>query len=182
VGPFQLNIQCRSGEVRLIGIEYSVAIWIRWAHSDSIFNADRNWIFSSHTDRVGRLWLNIQCRSGQVRLIRIEYAVVMPIGWAHSTLNIQWSSRQVRLIGMDYWIVILIRWAFQLNIQWRSRQIRLIGIEYWVAILIRWAHSALNIQCKSGQVRVIGIEYSVVVLIRWAHSGSIFNAGLDRLA
>jgi hypothetical protein len=39
VGPFRLNIQCRSGQVRLIRIEYSVVILIRWAHSDSIFNA-----------------------------------------------------------------------------------------------------------------------------------------------
>jgi hypothetical protein len=39
VGPFRLNIQCRSGQVRLIGIEYSIVTLIRWAHSDSIFNA-----------------------------------------------------------------------------------------------------------------------------------------------
>jgi hypothetical protein len=39
VGPFQLNIQCRSRQVRLIGIEYSVVVLIRWAHSNSIFNA-----------------------------------------------------------------------------------------------------------------------------------------------
>ena len=38
VGPFQLNIQCRFGQVRLIGIEYSMVI-LRWAHSNSIFNA-----------------------------------------------------------------------------------------------------------------------------------------------
>ena len=38
VGPFQLNIQCTSEQVRLIGIDYSIVILIRWAHSDSIFN------------------------------------------------------------------------------------------------------------------------------------------------
>ena len=39
-GGYQYNKQCR-----LIGIEYSVVILIRWAHSDLIFNA--------HLDRLG---------------------------------------------------------------------------------------------------------------------------------
>ena len=56
------NIQCRCGQVRLIGIEYSVVVLIRWAHSA----------------------LNIQCRSGQVKLIGIEYSVAVLIRWAHS--------------------------------------------------------------------------------------------------
>ena len=34
-----LYIQCTSRQVRLVGIEYSVVILIRWADSDSIFNA-----------------------------------------------------------------------------------------------------------------------------------------------
>jgi len=34
-----LNIKFNCGQVRLIGIEYSVVVLIRWAHSNSIFNA-----------------------------------------------------------------------------------------------------------------------------------------------
>jgi hypothetical protein len=50
VGPFRLNIQCRSRQVRLIGIEYSVAELLRRAHSA----------------------LNIKFNCGQVRLIGME--------------------------------------------------------------------------------------------------------------
>jgi hypothetical protein len=51
-----------SGQVRLIKIEYLMAILIRWAHST----------------------LNIQCSSEHIRLIRIEYLMVGLIKWAHS--------------------------------------------------------------------------------------------------
>jgi hypothetical protein len=62
VGPFQLNNQYNSRQVRLIGVEYSVVGLIRWAHSA----------------------LNIWYSSRQVRLIGIEYSVVGLIRWAHS--------------------------------------------------------------------------------------------------
>jgi hypothetical protein len=62
---------------------------------------------------VGPFRLNIQCRSGQVSLIGIEYSVAIRIGQAHSALNIQCKSRQVRLIGIEYSVVVLIRWAHE---------------------------------------------------------------------
>ena len=123
-------------QIHQIGMEYSIIILIRWAHSNSIFNegwgqANKNWIFSGHKDWVGPFWLNIQCSSRQVKLIRIEPSVVALIRWAQSTLNIQYSSRWVRLIGTEYSIIRLISWALSaLNIQCSCRQFRLIRIEY----------------------------------------------------
>ena len=77
---------------------------------------DWNGIFNYHTDQVGPFQLNIQCRSRQVRLIRIEYSVAILIWWAHSALDIQCSSRHVRLIGIDYLVIILIGWAHSSSI------------------------------------------------------------------
>ena len=50
---------------------------------------------------------NLKCS-----LIRIEYSVAIWIGCTHSTLNIQCKSRQVRLIRIECSVAILTRWAY----------------------------------------------------------------------
>jgi hypothetical protein len=50
-----LNIQCKSRQVRLIDIGYSVVILIKWAYSDSIFNAGPDKLERLNGQKVGKL-------------------------------------------------------------------------------------------------------------------------------
>jgi hypothetical protein len=78
VGPFQLNIQCRSGQVRLIGIEYSVVIWIGWAHSDSIFNAGLDRLAWSELNIQWSYWSGGPIPTQYSMQVRANFAVFPP--------------------------------------------------------------------------------------------------------
>jgi len=101
VGPSTLNIQRRSGQVRLM--EWiSVAILIRGLNPTS----------------------QIQAASGRGRIRVISVAIL--IRWAHPPLNIQCSPKQVRLIGMDISVGQMIRGPIDSN-----------SMAVWTVMLIR---------------------------------------------